>query len=312
MAKKKKSKYLTDKQLKSAIKKDSTRVQHESNQIARLDKHIKADQKKYDKASGSEKTSLGKRIKKYEGSKKAHTATKKKYATKLKTEKATLAKRNLNAKVEANKNKLAGKIAANKPKFNVGHMMLYRTDNHSSALVFMSSVPESEDNTIQVTPNALPKGEPTATHSQQQEKDISITARIMGTDAQQRTAYNQMLKWKAEGCEMTYKGRIYYKHCLFTALHREYNKDETALTITFGLQFIDWSELKTSGKSASSGSKNKTENKSTGVKYVTTKVGTTYASLASDYNTTIAKLVSMNQYKSYVNNLPAGVKIRVA
>lgn len=305
-------KYYTDKQLKAAIKKNTGLSQHEGNQVYILGMKTKALQAQYDKATGDKKAVLGRMINTYKLSQKAHTAAKKKYADKAKSDKATLAKRSKDAKVQANANKVSGKIAANKPKFNVGHMMLYRTDHHSSAVVFMSSVPESEDNTIQVTPNALPKGEPTATHSQQTEKDISITARIMGTDAQQRTAYNQLLKWKAEGCEMTYKGRIYYKHCLFTALHREYNKNETALTITFGLQFIDWSELKTSGKSASSGSKTKTKSKTTAKKYVTTKTGTTYASLADDYNTTIAKLISMNSYKSAVNVLPAGVKIRVS
>ncbi|GEP24162.1 phage baseplate protein [Lentilactobacillus diolivorans] len=307
-----KTTYLNTKQLKSAIKSNSLRAQHEGNRSYLIGVQTKVLQAKYDKASGSDKATLGRMIETYKGSQKAHIAAHKKYAAKVKAEKATLAKRSTAAKVQANKNKIAGKIANNKPKFNTGHMMLYRTDGHSSAIVFMSSVPESEDNTVQVTPNALPKGEPTATHSQQTEKDISITARIMGTDAQQRTAFNQLLKWKAEGCEMTYKGRIYYKHCLFTALHREYNKDETALTITFGLQFIDWSELKTSGKSASSGTKSKTHNKSTAKKYVTTKLGTTYASLADDYNTTIAKLISMDSYKSAVNILPYGVKIRVS
>jgi hypothetical protein len=307
-----KTTYLNTKQLKSAIKHNSLRAQHEGNRSYLIGVQTKVLQAKYDKASGSDKATLGRMIETYKGSQKAHIAAHKKYAAKVKAEKATLAKRSTAAKVQANKNKIAGKIANNKPKFNTGHMMLYRTDGHSSAIVFMSSVPESEDNTVQVTPNALPKGEPTATHSQQTEKDISITARIMGTDAQQRTAFNQLLKWKAEGCEMTYKGRIYYKHCLFTALHREYNKDETALTITFGLQFIDWSELKTSGKSASSGTKSKTNNKPTAKKYVTTKLGTTYASLADDYNTTIAKLISMNSYKSAVNVLPVGVKIRVS
>lgn len=307
-----KTTYLNTKQLKSAIKHNSLRAQHEGNRSYLIGVQTKVLQAKYDKASGSDKATLGRMIETYKGSQKAHIAAHKKYAAKVKAEKATLAKRSTAAKVQANKNKIAGKIANNKPKFNTGHMMLYRTDGHSSAIVFMSSVPESEDNTVQVTPNALPKGEPTATHSQQTEKDISITARIMGTDAQQRTAFNQLLKWKAEGCEMTYKGRIYYKHCLFTALHREYNKDETALTITFGLQFIDWSELKTSGKSASSGMKSKTNNKPTAKKYVTTKLGTTYASLADDYNTTIAKLISMNSYKSAVNVLPVGVKIRVS
>ncbi|MBU9790130.1 hypothetical protein KOM07_11440 [Lentilactobacillus sp. G22-6] len=307
-----KTTYLNTKQLKSAIKNNSLRAQHEGNRSYLIGVQTKVLQAKYDKASGSDKATLGRMIETYKGSQKAHIAAHKKYAAKVKAEKATLAKRSTAAKVQANKNKIAGKIANNKPKFNTGDMMLYRTDGHSSAIVFMSSVPESEDNTVQVTPNALPKGEPTATHSQQTEKDISITARIMGTDAQQRTAFNQLLKWKAEGCEMTYKGRIYYKHCLFTALHREYNKDETALTITFGLQFIDWSELKTSGKSASSGMKSKTNNKPTAKKYVTTKLGTTYASLADDYNTTIAKLISMNSYKSAVNILPYGVKIRVS
>ncbi|AEB73655.1 phage baseplate protein [Lentilactobacillus buchneri] len=308
----KNKKALTDKQLKADIKKESGKVAHESAAIAKLNKGLAKDKKAYEKASGTTKANLKKRIDKANKSVKAHTNAKSKANKRLKTYKSTLAKRNTAAKVTANKSKIAQKIATNRSKFNVGHAMLYRTDRHSSAVVFMSSVPESEDNTIQVTPNALPKGEPTATHSQQTEKDISITARIMGTDSQQRTAYNQLLKWKAEGCEMTYKGRIYYKHCLFTALHREYNKQETALTITFSLQFIDWSELKTSGTNASSGTKNKTKNKKVNKKYVTTKQGTTYASLATDYNTSIAKLVSMNQYKSAVNVLPYGVKIRVA
>lgn len=312
----KKNKYMSTAKLNSRIKSDTKKSGHESSEIGKATKRLSTLNKslKDKKTSASRKKAIKGEIKAANKSKTSHQKAKKKLDTQIKKDKQTVSSRKKADRAKKNGKAIAKKVAENKPKFNVGHAMIFRTDQQSSAVVFLSPVPETEDNDIQVTTNPMPHDEPIATHSQQTSKTISITARIMGrNDKETREKYNILNKWKADGCEVTYRGRIYYKHCLFTALHREYNKNETALNITFTLQFVDWAYLKLSkkksGKKVSTGTKTKKVKKTSSKKYITSKSGTTYWDLSRKYGNSVTWMEKNNKYSA--RKIPIGVKIRV-
>lgn len=312
----KKKAYMSTAKLNARIKKDTKKSGHESSEIGKATKRIANLNKELNdkKTSASRKKAISGEIKAANKSKGSHQKAKKKLDTQIKKDKQTVSNRKKSDRAKKNGKVIARKISENKSQDNVGHAMIFRTDQQSSAIVFLSPVPETEDNDIQVTANAMPHDEPIATHSQQTSKTINITARIMGkNDKETREKYNILKLWKAQGCEITYRGRIYYKHCLFTALHREYNKQETALNITFTLQFVDWAYLKLSkkknGKKVSTGSKTKKTQKTDPKKYVTSKSGTTYWDLSRKYGNSVAWMEKNNKYPA--RKIPIGVKIRV-
>ncbi|MGO2858856.1 MAG: hypothetical protein ACTICC_10640 [Lactiplantibacillus plantarum] len=235
---------------------------------------------------------------------KLQSLTKKK--TKFDKEKV---KRNL-AKVSADIAEHGKKVDAGE---NEGKIAVYRTDGQSTDVVYLATTGgESDDTTSDISTWARDEGAPAHNYARVSGKNVTTSGIITGaTDHESREKFNKLLQWHSRHYELTYKGKIYYKHLMISDIGRTYDDYDTNIKFNLTMQFsypvkvtTEAGTKKTNKTTKSTktvqGNRNKT------YKSLTVKRGMTYWQLSKTYGKSVAWLEKVNG-----KSLIAGKKIRV-
>lgn len=318
-----------------ATKKTRTAEQKIEADITKYKKSVATYKSKYTKAKTSEASMES-------HAKSATSASQKAYYSNLATKYAAVknsahvaydAKNNLLKEAEAEKSKMdADKVKKNLATIssnvtshtkkvdsgtNEGKVAIFRSDGQSTDIVYMATTGgESDDTTSDVSSWARDEGSPAKNYARTSGKTVTTTGIITGdTDSESRTKYNKLLQWNSRHYELTYRGKVYYKHLIMTDINRTYDDYETNIKITMTFQFaytvkVTTSTGTTKTNSNSTASKTTQGTRSSTYKTITIKSGMTYWALSKTYGKTVKWLESVNKYPATA--LPIGKKIRVA
>lgn len=200
---------------------------------------------------------------------------------------------------------------------NEGNMAIFPTQNgKSSDIVYFSPYnSESESNSSNITSYAVDQGAPRKDYARFSSKTISIDGVISDSDT--GTAHDKWVKlrtWHSHHEELTFRGDIYYKHLLISALNRQFtgpgliNQMQVSITFTF----VRAAEITTSNKNkkhakSSKSSKTVAGNRSKKYKAVTIKNGDTLWGFSKKYGKPVSWLQKVNKIKNpnkiYAGNL---------
>lgn len=224
-------------------------------------------------------------------------------------------------KVKKNLATIASNITSHSKKVdagtNEGKVAIFRSDGQSTDAIYLATTGgESDDTTSDVSSWARDEGSPAKNYARTSGKTVTTTGIITGdTDSESRTKYNKLLQWNSRHYELTYRGKVYYKHLIMTDINRTYDDYATNIKITMTFQFAYTVKVSTSTgtkktNSNSTSTKTTQGTRSSTYKTITIKSGMTYWALSKTYGKTVKWLESVNKYPATA--LPIGKKLRVA
>lgn len=236
--------------------------------------------------------------------------------TKLKslTKKKTKFEKN---KVTKNLAKVSEKISEHSKKVdageNEGKPAIYRSDGQSTDIIYVATTGgENDDTTSDISTWPRDYGAPAHNYARVSGKTVTLSGIITGnTDHESREKFNKLLQWHSRHYELTYKGRIYYKHLMISDIGRTYDDFATNIKVNLSFQFsypvkvtakagTKKTNKTTKSQKSTQGTRNKT------YKTLTVKSGMTYWQLSKTYGKSVAWLEKVNG-----KNLIAGKKVRV-
>lgn len=317
-----------------AAKKKTTAEQKVDKAISKYTKTVTKYRDKYDKAKSKvnyyqnwydreKNSSVKKQIaKKRDAWKKVQSSAKSAYNrnnTKLKSYKNKKLKFD-KAKAKENLSKISDKVNEHSKKVdsgqNEGKIAIYRSDGSSTDVVYLATTGgESDDTTTDVSSWARDTGSPAHNYARTSGKTITASGIITGdTDHESREKFNKLLQWNSRHYELTYKGKVYYKHLLLTDINRTYDDYATNIKISLTFQFSYTAKVTTSTGTKKTNKNTKSKKSTQGTrsktyKAITIKSGMTYWGLSKKYGKSIAWLEKVNGYPA--RSLPVGKKIRV-
>lgn len=296
----------TVKLLKSQIAKaysTATKARAESNTYARMAKDAKtaSAKKRYQTRSGNWN-------KVYKASMKRRDAlTKKLKHAKAKKHRVTKAK-------ETDQAAMASAIQEHAKQFtNEGNMAIYPTENGgTSDMVFFAPVnTESESNSSNITSWAVDKGAPRSNYARFTSKTISINGLISDSDTgDAHSKWVKLRSWHSNHTELTFKGDIYYKHLIMSALSRQFTGFKNTMQVSITFTFVRAAEITISKKKSSKSSKTLAGTRHKLYTAITIKRGDTLWGLSKKYGKSVKWLAQVNHIKN-PNLIYAGRKIRV-
>ncbi|MCV3742960.1 hypothetical protein OF387_17125 [Lentilactobacillus hilgardii] len=240
-----------------AAKRKTTAEQKVDSAISKYTKTVDKYHDKYDKARSKvsfyqdwydrEKNPLIQKqiISRRDAWKKVQNSAKNAYSrnnTKLKTYKNKKLKFD-KERAKNNLSKIASKIGEHSKKVdageNEGKVAMYRSDGRNTDVVYLATTGgESDDTTTDVSSWARDSGSPAHNYARTSAKSITASGVITGkTDHESREKLNKLLTWNGNHYELTYKGKIYYKHLLLTDINRTYDDYATDIKVSLTFQF---------------------------------------------------------------------------
>lgn len=222
------------------------------------------------------------------------------------------------AKEKANLKAAAAKIKSHaKEHINEGNAGIYRSDGGSSEVIFVAPTGGETDNTsTDITTWPVDEGAPRSNYARVSDKSTTITGIITGgTTSSAKTKFNKLLSWNASHKELTFKGKVYYKHLMFSEIDRTYDDFSTNIKVVLTFKFAYAAKIttkstsKTSKKKTSKSAKTTQGTRNKTYTTITIKAGDTLWGYAQKYNVTVAWLQKVNGIKG--TTIYAGKKIRV-
>lgn len=314
-----------------AAKKKTTAEQKVDSAISKYTKTVDKYRDKYDKSKSKvsfyqdwydrEKNPLIQKqiISRRDAWKKVQNSAKNAYSrnnTKLKTYKNKKLKFD-KERAKNNLSKITSKIGEHSKKVdageNEGKVAMYRSDGKNTDVVYLATTGgESDDTTTDVSSWARDSGAPAHNYARTSARSITASGVITGkTDHESREKLNKLLTWNGNHYELTYKGKIYYKHLLLTDINRTYDDYATDIKVSLTFQFSYAAKVTTStgtkktNKNAKAtvtllGNRNKT------YKALTYKSSMGVTQISKIYGKSAAWLKLINK-----NRFVQGLKIRV-
>lgn len=314
-----------------AAKKKTKAEQKVDSAISKYTKTVDKYRDKYDKAKSKvsfyqdwydrEKNPLIQKqiISRRDAWKKVQNSAKNAYSrnnTKLKTYKNKKLKFD-KERAKNNLSKITSKIGEHSKRVdageNEGKVAMYRSDGKNTDVVYLATTGgESDDTTTDVSSWARDSGAPAHNYARTSAKSITASGVITGkTDHESREKLNKLLTWNGNHYELTYKGKIYYKHLLLTDINRTYDDYATDIKVSLTFQFSYAAKVTTStgtkktNKNAKAtvtllGNRNKT------YKALTYKSSMGVTQISKIYGKSAAWLKLINK-----NRFVQGLKIRV-
>lgn len=221
---------------------------------------------------------------------------------------------------EDNKNAVADKIAAQRDGWhNEGTAAIYRTDGHSSNVIFISpSDSESEDTQANVTSYPVDKGSPRSNYARTTGKTVQAGGLITGkTRAEANKKWEQLRYWLSRHTELTYKGSFTYHHLILSDAQQSFsNNYVTDLTVSLTFTFVYAAEITISTGKKSNAKKSKSSKTTAGTRNknytaITIKWGDTLLGLSKKYGKSVAWLQKVNNIKN-PNKIYAGRTLYVS
>lgn len=308
---------------------------HQLTAIEKAKKQFDADAKALKKAKDQKDKSLAK-ANKYKKLAKKHPKSKKKYerlrSKQLRDYKAKNSKYNrINSKYKAskakydklvrydnNKKSVDNKIANQRQGWhNEGTAAIYRSDNHSSNVIFISpGDAESEDTQTNVTSYPVDVGSPRSNYARTSSKTIQVGGIIAGeTRAEADKKYGLLMRWSNEHVELTYQGSFTERSLIISDIQKSYSTLQDNLKVSITFAFVQAAEIKVSSGKHSKTKKSKSSKTTAGSRNknysaITIKWGDTLLGLSRKYGKSVSWLQKVNHIKN-PNLIYAGNRLYV-
>lgn len=229
-------------------------------------------------------------------------------------------------KYKDNKDSISDKIANQKQGWhNEGTAAIYRTDGHSTNIVFISpGDTESEDTQATVTSYAVDEGSPRSNYARTNSKTVQVGGIITGyngedgsnTRAYANKKWKQLRYWLAHHTELTYKGSFTYHHLILSDAQQSFTTMKDNLKVSLTFTFVYAAEITTSTGKKSKTKKSKSSKTTAGTrnknyKAITIKYGDTLLGLSRKYGKSVAWLQKVNNIKN-PNKIYAGRTLYVS
>lgn len=240
----------------------------------------------------------------------SHNAAGKKYERLQAATKKSKAKYDKLNEYENNKAKvksqISDRIAQQREGWNnEGSAAIYRTDGHSSNIVFISPGDgESEDTQATVTSYAVDQGSPRSNYARTSGKTIQVAGIITGeTRSEANQKWARLRYWLSRHTELTYKGSFTYHHLILSDAQQSFTNMRDNLKVSLTFTFVYAAEITIStGKNAktkkSKSSKTTAGTRNKNYTAITIKPGDTLWGLSQKYGKSVAWLQKVNNIKN--------------
>lgn len=250
------------------------------------------------------------------------TAARKKAKAALDTYEKSQKNKNKRKKANERTNKIMKHLQSTKNWKNHQSFVMPVYPGSDSSYVWLFNISETNETDVNVSTNAVAKGQYINFYTQSQPRVRSISAVLyppmFGYDLDDKAElykqYRKLEKWAADGTELAWHGYHQSKHTVFTQVSSSHdNTSSNTIPVSIAFQDVNWAKSNISSKKAKSNSSGpKTAKKGTRTKktnYPRIKKGDTYWRLHKTYGTSIADLRKWNGWPD--NKLPIGKKVRV-
>lgn len=238
-------------------------------------------------------------LKTYDSAKKRHSRYKKA---------ADSAEKKLNKlrPIKDNRDKVADKIANhNKSHQNEGKCAIYRSDGHSTTVIFFSpSDNEAESSSVNITSWPVDEDSPRYSHARTSSETKSIGGLITGKDRSEANAkYKQLEYWRDHHTELTYQGDFKKSNLLIAELGQSFTDLRDNLKVTISFQYVRAAKVTHSTGNNSKVKKSKSTKTTAGSRNkrytaITIKPGDTLLGLSRKYGQSVAWLQKVNKIKN--------------
>lgn len=225
-----------------------------------------------------------------------------------------------NKQYKANKAAVANAIADHKKGGwkNEGNAAIYRTDGHSSNIIYISpSDAEEESRDAEATSWPVDEDAPRSNYVRNTSDSRTVGGIITGNDrAEANKKYAQLIYWYHHNTDLTYEGDFKQDHLFITNISQSFHtyRDNLEVSITFThvrAAAVTRSSTGNNAKPKKSKS-SKTTRGSRNKRYtaITVKKGQTLLGISRKYHKSVAWLQKVNNIKN-PNEIDAGQKLYV-